>query len=231
MIERWRRRRAARLSIPEPVLLPAKTDGFFFEATFEAAFFPRRKHLNPAALARGHLFDTASAISRKWEVDQSWLAEDALNCLFGSPMDCPNRSYLSLHAVVRLRAAPESIDRLLHLRADQERIRRLTFLKDSLYSDPRLMAIDCFERNPAAFTDFESLLQQVARMSNSLKAFDVWWGPIMAAWAELAAKTQSQREIDAALRIILEALSQLDSSLVRKHDLHHLLVEGGSRNG
>lgn len=219
VVKLWRRRREVAVEFPRPVLLGTKTDDVFFEAAIEASFKPGSPHSHPMALVRSRLFDMASTVAKKWEVDQAWLAEDELNGLLGLPTDCPNRFYLGLRGSVRLYSSPESIDRLERVKADRERIGRLNFLKSSLYSDPSLVAIDYFERNPVSPIEFDSLLQRTANLSNSLRGFDVWWGPVMAAWGELAAKTQSQREIDVALRILLEALSRLDSSLVAKHGL------------
>ncbi|MEU7770579.1 hypothetical protein AB0C44_04545 [Micromonospora taraxaci] len=197
--------------------LETRTEHVLLEADFTATVRTGRTHADLDALVRSRLHALAFSVTSRLQPVFVRQAQDEINGLLGQPKDCPDGFYRDLVGNVQLHLPDEVAADLAKQREDAARLRRLRFLKENIFSDPSFVAIELFERNPVGGPELDSLLKRASEMALKLRSFDDWWAPLLLAWGDLAQKMQSPAEADVAMRVLLRAISDLDSSLIRNY--------------
>ncbi|MGK5678530.1 hypothetical protein [Actinoplanes sp. URMC 104] len=87
-----------------------------------------------------------------------------------------------------------------------------------------LVALLHFDRHPDQDLNM-ARLDEFRRLSDSFRASESWWAPIMNAWNDLASKTEAHGEVMAAMDVLKDAILRLDSRLAAEHGL------GATREG
>lgn len=154
------------------------TTGIHFEAMFTIEW-------RPALRTRSNLEDLvlSTALSGAGEIEQGFdavevhTAQDTINAELGSPRHSRVEAYRCLAARVELALSEAACERLAQQRADEERVRRLRFLRTNLYQQPDLFVLDRIEQQ----SDWPSA-HQVAdrqRLARLLVAANAWWDPLL----------------------------------------------------
>ncbi|MEU2135043.1 hypothetical protein [Streptomyces sp. NPDC018352] len=179
-----------------------------FEATFTIAWRPTwRTRPNLEELVRERtIADAANVLVRQPATDVQ-TAQDTVNAMLGEPHRFHTAHYrlMRVRADVRLTAASHQI--LTQRREDEERVRRLRFLRDELYEHPSLLLLDRIERSTVPLEP-----RQVAdwqRVARSVAASEEWWRPLLEQW-ELVGRGFTGAEMqNRALLVLHNALSAL----------------------
>ncbi|WP_256257055.1 hypothetical protein [Streptomyces sp. MUSC 14] len=104
-------------------------------------------------------------------------AQDAVNAALGClPRHSPNYCLVDVKATLGLPSAAQEL--LAQRAADEQRVRRLRFLKENLYDHPDLVVLDQLEHHaPGDLGDEHAAeLQRLARLICSC---DRWWFPLL----------------------------------------------------
>jgi hypothetical protein len=107
----------------------------------------------------------------------------------------------------------------IEMQREKAKLERLRYLKEALYSDPSLLIIDHLQRHPEDIGRGDLDFNKFYKLANSLRESERWWSPLMIAWSELAAQTQSQEAASEAMRALLDAIRRLDAKLATRHKL------------
>ncbi|NBE99986.1 hypothetical protein FE391_41680 [Nonomuraea sp. KC401] len=216
----WFRRPWVKLTFPDIVLLPSKTRGVHFEAIFDIKYRPgSASQLSRDSCVRRDVRSLSCNIASQWQADEASAAQDAINVELGGYASCPHGFYKDLVGSVELSVDRDGLNAALQERADQVRFERLKWLREALYYDPSLLVIDHLERHPETLLNADFKVDNFWKFSNRLRSAEKWWSPLMAAWTELAAKTQSQQAIEQCMRVLLDAILRLDARLAAEHKL------------
>ncbi|MGW2695012.1 hypothetical protein [Streptomyces sp. NPDC001296] len=120
---------------------------------------------NVEEAVRAALHATASATAARLTASDVPAAQDAVNAALGClPRRAPDYCLLKVYAALGL---PRTAQDLLAQRAeDEQRIRRLRFLKDNLYDHPDLVVLDQLEHHAPSAPGDEHVaeLQRLARL-------------------------------------------------------------------
>ncbi|MFD6875348.1 MULTISPECIES: hypothetical protein [unclassified Streptomyces] len=134
-------------------------------------------------------------------------AQDTVNATLGEPNRYRTTHYRLLYAHADLRLPAGSHEILRQRWEDEERVRRLRFLKDNLYEHPALLLLDRIERHPGSLDP-----RQVAdwqRVARSVAASDEWWRPLLEQW-ELVGRGFTDPEMqNRAILVLHDALAAL----------------------
>lgn len=200
-----------------------------FDARLRASFVPRRKdHRDRDSLIRTRVLESASDVSGQYGADDAPAAQAAINAKLGGPQDCVDGYYRRLTARVELGVSADAARAAAQRRQDDARVARLRYLRSVLYTDPSLLLIEHFDRNPSASMAPEVLVQKYQALANQLREAEEWWSPLMVAWSELATQTAgSSDDVIVAMKALLAAINELDGRLAARHSLPSTLPDGG----
>ncbi|MFV5996128.1 hypothetical protein ACNPQM_27905 [Streptomyces sp. NPDC056231] len=208
---RWPWQRANRTAAsPVPRLLPSATPGVPFEATFTLVWRPTlRRRPNLDELVRYDNHKAAAEVAVHLEATDLPTAQDTINAALGAPSHVRTPYYRLLAAQVALRLSPTSREHLTQRRVDEERVRRLQFLKSRLYDHPDLVVLDRLEHHPELLHDEEvAALQRLAR---SIRACDRWWYPLLEQWEQLGHGFNDADKQQQAMLALLDSLKTLNA--------------------
>lgn len=211
---RWPWQRAAlTVGCPRPCRLPSAEADVPFEATFTATWRPAlRSRDNLAEQVRCDLRAAAAEITAESRPDDLLGAEDHLNAMLGLPTGRRTEHYRLLSVRFALRLTPTSQQVLAVRRADAERVRRLQFLKTSLYDHPGLVVIDHMERYPKL--PDAALAADLSRLSRAIRSADEWWYPLLEQWETLGAGFRDPSTQHAAMQVLLQhSVQALETAL------------------
>lgn len=206
---RWPwQRRSRTIRCSQPRLLRCATPGIHFEATFTIEW-------RPALRTRPNLEDLvlSTALSRAGEIAQGFdavdvhTAQDTINAELGNPRHTRADAYRCLAARVELALSEAARESLAQRRADEERVRRLRFLRTNLYQQPDLFVLDRIEQQ----SDWPST-HQVAdwqRLARSLVAANAWWEPLLVQWEKVGQGFSDMELQNRAMLALCEALQKL----------------------
>ncbi|WP_433129915.1 hypothetical protein ACQPWW_05955 [Micromonospora sp. CA-240977] len=173
----------------------------------------------------------AAGVAVSWRPEYVEEAQDEINGILGMRDKCPDGFYRELVGRVRLYLTEDTRADLQRQREDALRLRRLRFLKENIFSDPSLVAIELFERTPVGGAELDRLLERASEMALKLRSFESWWAALLLAWGELAQKMRSPAEAEVAMNILLEAIRNLDATLLLKYSLPKPDGSGIQSNG
>ncbi|MGV9653387.1 hypothetical protein [Streptomyces sp. NPDC003554] len=128
----------------------------------------------------------------------------ALSCL---PRRAPKYRLLDIYADLGLPSAAHEL--LAQRAADEQRIRRLRFLKQNLYDHPDLVVLDQLEHHAAGALGDEHLaeLQRLARLIYSC---DRWWFPLLAQWEQVGQGFTNIEKRQQAMVVLADSLKALN---------------------
>ncbi|MGW0547727.1 hypothetical protein [Streptomyces altiplanensis] len=179
-----------------------------FEATFTIIWRPTwRTRPNLEELVRERtVTDAANALVRLPATDVQ-TAQDTVNAMLGEPHRFRTVHYrlADVRADLRLTAASHQI--LVQRREDEERVRRLRFLREELYEHPSLLLLDRIERSTDPLDP-----QQVAdwqRVARSVAASEKWWCPLLEQWEHVGRGFTDAEMRNRALLVLHDALAAL----------------------
>ncbi|MFF0292629.1 hypothetical protein ACFYST_01375 [Kitasatospora sp. NPDC004614] len=174
-----------------------------FEATFTVVWQPTlRRRANLAEQVRSDLRLAAGKVTADLMPDDLLGAEDTLNAVFGAP-EAWNKPYYLLHsAKFDLRLSPTSQNALAVRRADTERIRRLEFLKASLYDHPDLVVLDYLER--CSVLPDDSKVADLERLARAIRSHNSWWHPLLELWESVGAGFKDRGIQHEAMKALLQ---------------------------
>ncbi|MFD8151241.1 hypothetical protein ACFV28_10885 [Streptomyces sp. NPDC059720] len=135
-------------------------------------------------------------------------AQDAINAALGQlPRRAPSYCLLTVHAVLGLPTAAQEL--LAQRTADEQRIRRLRFLKENLYDHPDLVVLDQLEHHtPGALgDDHVAELQRLARLICSC---DRWWFPLLQQWEQVGQGFTDIEKRQQAMLVLSDSLKALN---------------------
>lgn len=193
--------------------LPSATDGAYFSAQISGSWRQGSAfHADRLALLRADVVSIAREIARTWHADEREECENAINAKLGAPQRCPNGFYVDRWARVVLDIDGKSISIARQRKEDHGRIERLKWIADLLYSDPKLLMVDYFERHPDRQIEDKDI-DRFRRFAAQIKGFEDWWSPIMQAWIEISASTKTTAPSSLSLDILRDVIMALDSRL------------------
>ncbi|GAQ68255.1 MULTISPECIES: hypothetical protein [Streptomyces] len=135
-------------------------------------------------------------------------AQDAVNTALGClPRRAPNYCLLDVYASLGL---PNAAQELLAQRAaDEQRIRRLRFLKENLYDHPDLVVLDQLEHHgPGALgNEHVAELQRLARL---IRSCDRWWFPLLEQWEQVGLGFTDVEKRQQAMLVLSDSLKALN---------------------
>jgi hypothetical protein len=179
-----------------------------FEATFVITWQPTwRRRPNLEELVRTRIVTDAASTLRNLSATDVQTAQDTVNAILGEPQHCRTTHYrlVQVHADLRLTTTSHEI--LTQRRQDDERVRRLRFLKDNLYEHPSLLLLDRIEQHPGTLNP-----QQIAdwqRVARSVAASEQWWHPLLEQWEHLGRGFTDLEMQNRALLVLHNALAAL----------------------
>jgi hypothetical protein len=208
-VKRLWRREPRKTTSAQPRRLASATPGIAFEAIVTAWWLPRGRgrHLNLEELVRHDVTTAAGDLAQYLKATDLPAAQDAINAAVGRPDPTTNAHYRLVKVDVLLSLSAASREILSQRQADNERIRRLRFLKEHLYDDPALVVLDRLEHHAERPTDNE--IEYIQRLARSLQANESWWRPLLEQWEQLGegfANTEMQHR---AMQAILNSLAAL----------------------
>ncbi|WP_328565000.1 hypothetical protein [Streptomyces coelicoflavus] len=189
-------------------LLPSATAGIAFEAVYTITWRAhRRAPSGVEAAVRAHVHTTALKAAAEAEAADLSAAQDRVNAALPHRHRTQHYRLLGARATLRLSAADQ--DLLRQRQTDEDRVRRLRFLKAHLYDHPDLVVLDRLEHhNPGALDDDHvAELQRLARLITSC---DRWWTPLMQQWEQLGQGFTDTDRQQQAMLALLDALKSLN---------------------
>ncbi|MFD3582876.1 hypothetical protein [Streptomyces sp. NPDC058683] len=157
---------------------------------------------------RAAVHDKAAETAARLGAADVAAATDAVNGALGClPRRAPNYRLLDVHAALGL---PRAAHELLAQRAaDEQRVRRLRFLKQNLYDHPDLVVLDQLEHHAAGAVGDEHVaeLQRLARLIYSC---DRWWFPLLAQWEQVGQGFTNIEKRQQAMVVLSDSLKALN---------------------
>ncbi|WP_246150652.1 hypothetical protein [Streptomyces qinzhouensis] len=135
-------------------------------------------------------------------------AQDAVNAALGClPRRAPNYRLLNVYASLGL---PGTAQELLAQRAvDEQRIRRLRFLKENLYDHPDLVVLDQLDHHaPGALGDEH--IAELQRLARLIYSCDRWWFPLLEQWEQVGQGFTDVEKRQQAMLVLSDALKALN---------------------
>ncbi|MEV6536292.1 hypothetical protein AB0M86_43150 [Streptomyces sp. NPDC051639] len=151
---------------------------------------------------------TASATAARLTASDVPAAQDAVNAALGClPHRASNYCLLNVYAALGLPSTAK--DLLAQRAADEQRVRRLRFLKDNLYDHPDLVVLDQLEHHaPGALTDEHvAELQRLARLIYSCNR---WWFPLLQQWEQVGQGFTDIEKRQQAMVVLSDSLKALN---------------------
>ncbi len=206
---RWPWQRAARTSASaQPRLLPSVSEGVCFEAVYTIVWRPRwRAGPQVEESVRAHVHATAMGAAAAQPVVDLPAAQDQVNAALCLPHLSPYYRLLSARAVLGLPAGAQQL--LAQQQADEQRIRRLCFLKKNLYDRPDLVVLDQMERRATGALD-EELVGELQRLARLISSCDQWWFPLLHQWELVGQGFKDPEKQKQALILLTESLTALN---------------------
>lgn len=203
---RWPWQRAARTTAcPYRRLLPSSTAGVPFEAAFTIVWRPTwRTRRNLDELVRHNIHRAAIDVASRLEAADLHAARDVINAALGDTDRTHTPHYQILAVRVTLQLSSESREVLARRRTDEDRVRRLQFLKTHLYDHPDLLVLDRLERQSDPLTDRH--IAELQRLARSIRACDRWWHPILEQWEQLGQGFNDPDRQQRAMLALFESL-------------------------
>ncbi|MFE7314249.1 hypothetical protein ACFU7T_14370 [Streptomyces sp. NPDC057555] len=208
---RWPWQSAVRTSAcPQPRLLPSATDGVCFEAVFTITWRPKhRTRHNTEQAVRTHVHAMAAQTAVHLDAADLPAAQDAVNAALTFPHPHSAQNYRLLTARTSLRLPPEAKELIAQRQTDENRIRRLHFLKAHLYDHPDLVVLDRLEHHaPGALHDEH--VAELQRLARLIKACDRWWSPLLEQWEKLGEGFNDTEKQQQAMLALLDSLKTLN---------------------
>ncbi|MFJ2554061.1 MULTISPECIES: hypothetical protein [unclassified Streptomyces] len=150
----------------------------------------------------------ASETAARLEATDVSAAQDAVNAALSClPRRAPNYRLLEVYAALRLpRAAHELLAQRM---ADEQRIRRLRFLKQNLYDHPDLVVLDRLEHR-AADTLGDEHVAELQRLARLIYSCDRWWFPLLAQWEQVGQGFTNIEKRQQAMVVLSDSLKALN---------------------
>lgn len=193
----------------QPRLLPSATDGIAFEAVYTIIWRPLwRVSPNVEETVRAAVHTKAAGTAARLEASDVPAAQDAVNAALGClPRRAPNYCLLNVYAALGLPSAAHEL--LAQRAADEQRIRRLRFLKVNLYDHPDLVVLDQIEHHAAGALGDEHVadLQRLARLIHSC---DRWWFPLLQQWEQVGQGFTDIEKRQQAMVVLSDSLKALN---------------------
>nr|WP_236055278.1 hypothetical protein [Streptomyces sabulosicollis] len=206
---RWPWHRAVRTSTSvQPRLLPSATDGIAFEAVYTITWRPHwRVPANIEETVRTSVHATACETAARLEAADLPAAQDAVNASIGS-LARRVRDYYLLTAYASLGLPTAGQELLAQRAADEQRIRRLRFLKENLYDHPDLVVLDQLEHHdPGALGD--EYLAELQRLARLIYSCDRWWFPLLQQWEQIGQGFKDVEKRQQAMLVLSDSLKAL----------------------
>ncbi|WP_413752143.1 hypothetical protein NRF20_05765 [Streptomyces sp. R-74717] len=203
---RWPWQRVERISdCPHQRLLPSATAGVPFDAVFVIVWRPAwRTGSNLEDLVRFRVHAVVAEAAGRCEAADPHAAQDAVNAALRDLRGTTGGSYRILHARVTLRLSAESRQAVAQSRADEDRVRRLRFLKAQLYDHPDLVVLDRLEQRPGTLADEH--VAELQRLARSIRACGSWWQPLLEQWEEVGRGFSDADRQQRAMLALLDSL-------------------------
>lgn len=196
--------------------LPSATEGIDFTAMVEVVWRPRRRREpNLHDSMRADVVETASQASIKCTAYDLRAAENFVNAQLAAWAGTPPSRYRRISPRVSLSLSEGAADVLAQRRADEERVRRLTFLKTSLYSDPALVVLEYLERNPGQTGD--ELIKRYLHALGLINSSGQWWAPLLEGGEALAQRLSAHDLAYMLMRALTATISELTQEEPRQH--------------
>ncbi|MFG3021603.1 MULTISPECIES: hypothetical protein [unclassified Streptomyces] len=163
---------------------------------------------NAEETVRAAVHATASATAARLTASDVPAAQDAVNAALGClPHRASNYCLLNVYAALGLPSTAK--DLLAQRAADEQRVRRLRFLKDNLYDHPDLVVLDQLEHHaPGALTDEHvAELQRLARLIYSCNR---WWFPLLQQWEQVGQGFTDIEKRQQAMVVLSDSLKALN---------------------
>ncbi|WP_308250973.1 hypothetical protein [Streptomyces anulatus] len=163
---------------------------------------------NAEETVRAAVHATATETAARLGASDVLAAQDAVNAALGRlPRRAPNYSLLNAYASLGLPSAPQEL--LAQRTADEQRIRRLRFLKENLYDHPDLVVLDQLEHYaPGALgNEHVAELQRLARLICSC---DRWWLPLLEQWEQVGQGFTDLEKRQQAMLVLSDSLKALN---------------------
>lgn len=157
---------------------------------------------------RAAVHATASATAARLTASDVPAAQDAVNAALGClPRRAPNYFLLNVYAALGL---PRTAQDLLAQRAeDEQRIRRLRFLKDNLYDRPDLVVLNQLEHHaPSALSDEH--VAELQRLARLIYSCDRWWLPLLQQWEQVGQGFTDIEKRQQAMLVLSDSLKALN---------------------
>nr|WSZ96519.1 hypothetical protein OH820_13365 [Streptomyces sp. NBC_00857] len=206
---RWPWQRTARISASaQPRLLPSASEGICFEAVYTIVWRPRRRAgLHAEDSVRAHVHATAMRAAAALPVVDLPAAQDQVNAALCLPHIDTRYRLLSARAVLGLSDTAQEL--LAQRQADDERIRRLRFLKKNLYDRPDLIVLDQMERRAPGVLE-EELVGELQRLARLISSCDRWWFPLLQQWELVGQGFKEPEKQKQALMLLTESVTALN---------------------
>ncbi|MFE3480666.1 hypothetical protein [Streptomyces anulatus] len=163
---------------------------------------------NVEETVRAAVHATAAETAARLGASDLLAAQDAVNAALGRlPRRAPNYCLLNAYACLGLSSAAQEL--LAQRTADEERIRRLRFLKENLYDHPDLVVLDQLEHHaPGALgNEHVAELQRLARLICSC---DRWWLPLLEQWEQVGQGFTDVEKRQQAMLVLSDSLKALN---------------------
>lgn len=207
---RWPWCRAVRTSTSvQPRLLHSSTDGIAFEAVYTITWRPLwRVPPNVEEAIRTTVHATAAETATRLGASDVPAAQDTINAAVGGlPRRAPNYHLLAVHATLGL--PPAAQESLAQRAADEQRIRRLRFLKENLYDRPDLVVLDRLEHHaPGDLGDDH--VAQLQRLARLIYSCDRWWFPLLQQWEQVGQGFKDIEKRQQAMLVLSDSLKALN---------------------
>ncbi|WP_405939240.1 hypothetical protein OG338_23800 [Streptomyces sp. NBC_00726] len=207
---RWPWHRAVRTSrSAQPRLLPSATEGIAFEARYTITWRPLwRVPSNVEETARATVHAAAAETAVRLRASDVPAAQDAVNATLGRlPRRAPNHCLLSAKVALGLPGAAQEL--LAQEAADEQRVRRLRFLKKNLYDHPDLIVLDQLEHHaPGALGDEH--IAELQRLARLIRSCDQWWFPLLEQWQQVGQGFTDIEKRQQAMVVLSDSLKALN---------------------
>ncbi|WP_199896888.1 hypothetical protein [Streptomyces niger] len=206
----WRRA-PRKTTSAQPRLLVSATPGIPFEANITIWWRPKRsQNMNLEEQVRHDVTAAANEVAQNLDATDLPAAQDAINATVGDLASSKTPHYQLTQVDILLGLSSASREILIQRQADAERIRRLRFLKEQLYDDPALVALDRLENRSERPKDDE--VAYIQRLARSLRANESWWQPLLEQWEQLGAGFSDTEMQHRAMRALIKSLAELKES-------------------
>ncbi|MFJ3594486.1 hypothetical protein ACIQUY_33560 [Streptomyces sp. NPDC090231] len=135
-------------------------------------------------------------------------AQDAVNAALGClPRRAPKYRLLSVHAALSLPCTSQEL--LAQRAADEQRIRRLRFLKENLYDHPDLVVLDQLEHHAPGVLGDEHVAE-LQRLTRLIYSCDRWWFPLLQQWEQVGQGFTNIEKRQQAMLVLSDSLKALN---------------------